>query len=295
MMGRNMERGVVAIPAILNKLDGGFFVQRGILPEEINYYALYWDYISIPTTNFIHFGVWMENDLIDCGVLNRPQIHISRMSSAEYPRIHIKSQFKTLDKLRKDRSDIDWRIHQISDEVLMPELPTSLMSTNDCVRLSLDKLLPVPSREVHICDILEFKLRRKPELMALHAYCDDLYLEVINSADQNLLHAKNFEKLKLAIEDLDKVSSERWQFPIKFNLDVSPEFDISQSRAGIATIVSALNSPNPAETIGAGAVISVLEGFIKIKAEIRSFRKSVRKNNDFIYLSNAIKENIIKR
>ncbi|HDH1504687.1 TPA: hypothetical protein PIU42_000144 [Klebsiella quasipneumoniae subsp. similipneumoniae] len=290
-----MERGVVAIPAILNKMADGFSTQRGILPEEINYYALYWDYISIPTNNFINFGVWMENDLIDCGILNRPQFRVSHMNSAEYPRFHIESQFKTLDMLRKDRSDIDWRIHQISDEVLMPKSSTSIMSTSDSVRLSLDRLLPVPSREVHICDILEFKLRRKPELMALHAYCDDLYLEVVNSADQNLLHAKNFEKLKLAIEDLDKVSSEGWQFPIKFNLDISPEFDISQSRAGIATILLALNSPNPAETIGTGAVISVLEGFVKIKAEIRSFRKPSRENNDFIYLSNAIKEKIIKR
>lgn len=295
MMGRNMERGVVAISAILKKIEGGFSPQRGLLPEEINYYTLYWDYISIPTNNILHVGVWMENDLIDCGVLNRPEFKVSRMTSAEYPRFHIQLQFKALDKLRKERSDIDWRIHQISDEVLMPKPSNSIMSTNDCVRLSLDRLLPVPSREVHICDILEFKLRRKPELMALHAYCDDLYLEVINSADQNLLHAKNFEKLKLAIEDLDKVSSEGWQFPIKFNLDISPEFDISQSRAGIATILSALNSPNPAETIGAGAVISVLEGFVKIKAEIRSFRKSSRGKNDFIYLSNAIKENIIKR
>ncbi len=290
-----MKRGVVAIPAILEKYKAGFNLERSIFPEEVNYYALYWDYIAMPTNNFMEINVWMQDELVDCGLLIRPKLNYSDMSMDKFADFYIESQFLVLDELRRDRFEVDWRAHQIGNDVLMPASLAESSALKNNIRLSLDRLLPVPSGEVHLHDILEFKLRRKAELIALHTYCDDLYLEIVNSADKNLLHAKNFEKLKLAIEDLDKVSSEGWQFPIKFNLDISQEFDISQSRAGIATMLLALNSPNPVENIGAGAVISVLEGFVKIKAEIRSFRKSSRINNDFIYLSNAIKEDIIKR
>jgi hypothetical protein len=87
-----------------------------------------------------------------------------------------------------------------------------------------------------------------------------LYFEIINSDDPTLQAARTFHKAKQAISDLEKLNAEGWRSPIKFDLDISPEFDLSDIRAGIATILGAFSSPHVLETVTAGAVIAVLEG-----------------------------------
>ncbi len=130
------------------------------------------------------------------------------VSSDTYISELVDAQFYALNFLRGKESDTDWRIHQLGDEVIYQESESIELVRRECIRLELFGMLPVPDESVHLHDILEFKLRRKSELVALHSYCDELYLEILNSADPNLLRARSFSKLKKAIEDLDKINNE---------------------------------------------------------------------------------------
>lgn len=285
-----MIRGVVALPLeIRQEENGGFFGRGGISPLDLNYFALYWDRISVPNNRFLGTHLPNEDVLIDCGVLDRPMMDIGpRFNSNDFPKILAEAQIGLVDKLRKMDKYSYWNIHQKGDDAV---LVSERGVVKETVRLELNNLLPVPSAAIHIHEILEFKQRRKDELEALHSYCDDLYFEVIKSADPCLQAAKSFTNLKQAIENLDRLNSEGWRSPIKFNLNISPEFDLSQVRAGLATIISALHTPHPLETVVMGSVIGLIEGSIKIAPKLQKMREG--ENKSLVYVANAKREGLV--
>ncbi|KEY42688.1 DUF6236 family protein [Pantoea agglomerans] len=285
-----MIRGVVALPfEIRQEKDGGFWGCGGISPLDLNYFALYWDKISVPDNNFLGFRLPNEDVFIDCGVLERPMMNIGgRFHSNDFPKFLAEEQIGLVDKLRRMDKSSYWSIHQKGDGAV---IATERGVVKETVRLELSNLLPVPSADIHIHEILEFKQRRKDELEALHSYCDDLYFEVINSADPCLQAAKSFNNLKQAIENLDKLNSEGWRSPIKFDLNISPEFDFSQVRAGLATIISAFNTPHPLETVIMGSVIGLIEGSIKIAPKLQRMREG--ENKSLVYVANAKREGLV--
>ncbi|MDC5950650.1 DUF6236 family protein [Proteus mirabilis] len=179
-----MQRGVVVSSELItrNKNDSGFTIQRTINPVEMNYLALYWDKIVIPSNNIIYTGVANEEVFMDSGVLERPRYSVNgSFNTDDYPDLQVRLQSKTVDTLREKNPSSDWRIHQFGGDFLSRD---SFFS--ESARVELANLLPVPSVDVHIHEILEFKERRKAELEALHSYSDDLYLEILNSGDPDL-------------------------------------------------------------------------------------------------------------
>lgn len=287
-----MKRGVVTTSGIFVKEGGALIVERMISQLELNYFSLYWDEVVMPENDQANFSYEPVNELLSCGVLKRLYFDCGGFSSDTYASEIVDLQFAALDVLRREENSTDWRLHQIGGELLYPENKSMNLVCKESIRLELLEVLPVPSTNIHIHEILEFKERRAPELIALHSYCDDLYLEVLNSADPNLQRAKSFFKLKKAIEDLDKLNKQEWQSPIKFNMDISSEFDISNIRAGYAALLSATQSPMPITTAIIGGAISVAEGFVKLKVELRRVRKTNGVNH-VAYLSNARREGII--
>lgn len=286
-----MERGVVALPFEIEKIERGFRTGDLLSPLQLNYFALYWDKISIPENAFYRSDVPNEKIFEDLGVLTRPMVNMgpSIESSEQFLKLYLLSQMKVADYLRNKDKTTAWSIHQGGSN---PLLLANGSVSKETVRLELENLLPVPGADVGLHEILEFKMRRASELEALHSYCDELYFEVINSGDPQLQAAKTFSKLKQAIEDLEKLNSEGWRSPIKFDLDISPEFDLSDCRAGIATIIGAFASTHVFETVTTGAVIAVLEGFVKIKPKLQSLRKG--QNDNLAYISRARKEGVYK-
>ncbi|QGU16397.1 hypothetical protein GNG27_17655 [Leclercia sp. 119287] len=285
-----MERGVVALPFEVHQRDQGFITGDALSALQLNYFALYWDKITIPKNIF--FGMQLPNEDVfeEVGLLTRPLVDVGSVMSVEnFPRIHLSTQAQVTDHLRKVDKSTAWSIHQTGDNSL---LFADQSVSKETVRLELENLLPVPGPNVAIHEILEFKHRRKDELQALHSYCDELYFEIINSGDPTLQAAKTFTKLKQAISDLEKLNVEGWRSPIKFDLDISPEFDLSDIRAGIATILGAFSSPHVLETVTAGAVIAVLEGFVKIKPRLQSMRNGA--NTNLAYISKARVEGVYK-
>lgn len=285
-----MERGVVALPYEVKPQVGGFSAGSMLSALQLNYFALYWDKISVPQN--CHFGVDLpkENIFLDAGLLTRPLINMgSAIDSEQFPKLYLLSQVHLADHLRKTDKTTAWSIHQTGDNSLL--LADGSIS-KQTVRLELENLLPVPGAEVNLHDILEFKYRRADELQALHSYCDELYFEIINSGDPSLQAAKTFSKLSQAIADLEKLNAEGWRSPIKFDLDISPEFDLSDFRAGIAIILNAFSTPHVLETVTAGTVVAMLEGFVKIKPRLQSMRNGG--NTHLAYISKARVEGIYK-
>lgn len=285
-----MERGVVALPFEIHEREGGFSTGNTLSALQLNYFALYWDKISIPENPFIRVKVPNQEVFEETGLLTRPMVSLTNsIDSTQFTNFYLSSQVMVADRLRGTDKLTSWSIHQIGDR---PLLLADGAVAKETIRLELDNLLPVPGVDVGIHEILEFKQRRTAELEALHSYCDELYFEIINSGDPQLQAAKSFTGLKKAIEDLEKLNAEGWRSPVKFDLDISPEFDLTACKAGFATILNAFHSPHVLETIALGTVLSVAEGFVKIKPKLQSVRKGG--NANLAYISKGRREGIYK-
>ncbi len=46
-----MKRGIVTAPGILNQINNGFKMERGLSLNELKYYTLYFDELVIPDNN----------------------------------------------------------------------------------------------------------------------------------------------------------------------------------------------------------------------------------------------------
>lgn len=266
-----MERGVVFSACELIKSDDGkgFRTGKWISPLEINYLALYWDKLVSPTNNIFHAEMKNEEDLIQCGLLTRPSFQRHGFFDGnEMTNFYAETHAKTIDILRHTEGLTDWRMHFLNDQII---LKPELSRPSEVIRFELANLLPIPTENIHLHEILEFKQRRKPELIALHEYLDSLYSEIISSSDINLQRAKSLSNLKTAIMDLDRLNAEVWRSPIKFSISTSFEFDLTQIYGGIAGAALAVNGPHPYDILGGlGSVISVLGGCIKITPQLQN-------------------------
>lgn len=268
-----MERGVVfSACELLKTEDGtGFSTGQWISQLELNYLSLYWDKLVSPTNNFFHAGLKDEDELIRCGLLTRPLYQLQgTIHSGEMADIYAETHAKTIDILRNTEGSTDWRMHFLNEQVnLKPEFAKS----TEVVRFELANLLPVPAENVHLHEILEFKERRKPELIALHEYLDELYNEVMRSGDVNLQRAKALSNLKQAIFDIERLNKEGWRSPIKFSISTSFEFNLAQVLG-----VASTGIPHPYDVMGGlVSVAYILGGCIKIKPQ---FQSVLAKGND---------------
>lgn len=287
-----MERGVVFTRSELIKIAGGRGFQTGksISRLDINYFLLYWDRLVSPTNNILHFGLPCEEELKRLGKLEVPHFSVGGMEDSFYADFDALSQTRTLDLMRKRHKSTDWRIHSLNEELNFSDSESIVKQT---LRFDLCNLLPVPSMDVNLNEILEFKERRSDELIALHSYIDELYLEVINSGDFELSKARAFNGFEKALADLEALNSEGWRSPIKFDISSSFEFDLSQVMTAATAGIAAMNSEHPLAMLSVGAVASVLGGFIKVTPKMQSVLKDGNKN--LAYLSKARVEGVIAK
>lgn len=284
-----MKRGVVSAPnEIIPLQDGsGFKSGRNLNEIDINYFTLYWDKLVIPTNNIVNFGLPNENDLISCGVLQRPSFLSENMHSRDFPNFYADMQIHTIDLLRRQNKDVDWSMHFTGQEISLPKEKAGLSQT---IRMELFGLLPVPTADTHLHEILEFKQRRSSELESLHAHLDSLYLEVMSSGDVNLQKTKSLAGLKSSISDIDKLNNEGWRSPIRFDISTSFEFDLYQVYTAAAAAMLANQQSSLMTTVGFGS-LAYLAGSIKIKPVFQNLRKGGDKS--LSYLAKAHSEQII--
>lgn len=288
-----MERGVVFSACELLKTEGGkgFCTGKWISALEINYLCLYWDKLVSPTNNVFHAGFKNEDELIYCGILTRPIYRRHGLFDGDaMTSFYAETHAQTIDILRHMEGSIDWRMHFLNEQI---NIATELSRTSEVIRFELANLLPVPTEETNLHDILEFKERRKPELIALHEYLDELYFEVKQSGDINLQRAKTLSNLKKAIIDIEHLNQETWRSPIKFSISTSFEFDLTQAFGAFSGVMLAVNGPHPYDVLGGiGSIFSVLGGCIKINPQIQSVL--IHGNDKLAYISKSKLEKIVQ-
>jgi hypothetical protein len=128
--------------------------------------------------------------------------------------------------------------------------------------VELHRAIPVPKHDVPLTEILEFRQRRRDELILLRHQLESFVAEIEGSADKSIALQKCVAELDQACSNLLAVGKE-WQFPvylsnIKASFSLSPQKFLPAVAGGWAM---GLPYGLPAATAVAGAfgAISTLE------------------------------------
>lgn len=285
-----MERGVIASPGIITIHGDGFTMERSISPQEVRYYAMYWDKVVIPGSNLVYIGIPEEDLLIESGVIERPRVQFSgRWSGVDVGRSFAIAQATVAEKLIQEDKSTDWVIHQIGTDL---SVPSDYRDRRNALRFELVNLLPVPSADVPIVDVLEFKYRRADELNNLHSKIESAYLEALKSPDPDLSERLAISELSEAIRDLQKASSERWNRTSQFDFSVDLNIDgghlIQSMAAGavIDTLTHGLHIP-------IATVIGGIASMLRFKAGYTTSFRPAANQDKLAYLSHARDERLL--
>jgi len=282
-----MLRGVIASALQFGSGEnsGGVTLNSSSVP--LRYLTLYWDKVVIPDSKIIHFELPNQDILIDAGVVLRPIASVK--NSVAGPAEILQAQSHIAQELIESDIETDWAIHQVGISFVFPP---EFQKETRTVRVNLQKTLPVPPDDVPFEDILDFKDRRKDELKGLHEHLDELYLEVLRSPDPSLSGKAAIAKFRASLDDLQKVSDERWKSTRKYDLSV----DLNVDGAKLVTAAAAGAAFNFYAASALAIPLSALGGLIsciKVGAKVSQSFEPAKNKTKLGYLLKAQSEEII--
>lgn len=283
-----MERGIISSPTALHISPSGVKRGKSLSLDDLRYYSLYWDRLVIPTAGDIHELVPQEEGFISSGVLERPisskyNNKITRMDS----KIVLDMQSEVAEQYMNDKNT-DWVVCQPSSDIILPEQYSVNRNT---LRIELSNCLPVPTGNVNVHDILEFKLRRRNEFVAMHEQLDALYEQVLLSPDQSLASKKAISNLKETIKNLDKVTQESFRLFTK--RDLSTLFNLFGKELGKGLIIDTVSASLTGTALPVATVSNAINATIQIGIQSTKIFRPAEKNLKLAYLTSANKEGLM--
>ena len=177
-------------------------------PDELRFSLLFWDQLEYPDNWLIHTQGPDEGFLIEVGVMQRTQAPRFSGSAGDIMRASYISVFRTLDE--KEPGVWSLATGERSISFLDRELD---VGRGALVRLH--RAIPVPSRDVALQDILEFRRKRRDELIALRVHLEDVYQRIVKAGDGDLSMNSELNKLDQALASHLKASRE-WGVRLKW-------------------------------------------------------------------------------
>lgn len=273
------KKGIVLSPPFTPLPAGGIRCGGDPSPLDLRKYLMYWDEIDCPTNNLIHISSPDIDYLEQAKVLKRTNVVFQGSVNSGQGEFFVAAQEAALMENQKNEPG-SWTIAQLSGVPFYTQSHSGI-----AVDFELYGMLPIPSEDTPLADILEFKIQRRDELIAFRNYLDDIYQKIISSAD--IPRAKNTEiaRLELAINDLNKVLNESGMRRVvtnlrnTINLDFSGILGVGLGAVGVASLINM--SPLLLGMASAGVVVGyksiAMPGAAKCPTQF-SYLNSVRQN-----------------
>lgn len=272
-----MSRGIVITPRFT--FDGRTLsLHGGFAPVSLRQYLLYWDKIDWPDNNIIGFrdDAPEFSFLKQAGVLERTMVRFTAFSgNAGYALLQM--QVLALEA-RNTNEPGAWSLAQQS--ALLASSPEGTVDTRT-IEVELYSAIPVPSEDVPLHDVLEFKQRRNSELLQFRAAMDELYQETIRSADIPRAKLQAQDHLERAVRDLNEVFGE------SFVRRLLASFKVELNVPNIATLAIAGSAAASSFgfSIGVGAAAGAISAAVKFDmAQIRKGANIPERLRDYAYL-----------
>lgn len=248
-------RGLILSPPVTINGDS-ISTHGGLDAQDLRFALTYWDRLALPDNNVISFGAPPEAQYLeDCGVLRRPRVRFSGLTSGAYAVYQTQELALTLYEQEDEGA---WSIHEGINSVKR----VGVEAKQDGTLIQLLNAVPVPGPDVPLAEILEFKARRRDELLHFREHFDALSSNISSSDTMEEELAKTLKEIDESCANLLKVTRE-WQFPVKLtdtkaflNFDIGnafkaagsayaaslKSFGLSQTSSTIAAVGAAIAS-----------------------------------------------------
>ncbi len=243
-------KGIVISPPMTIGQDGSLSARGGIDPVELRRAVLFWDRINKPK-NFIDLGLSSdEKFLLNCGILDELEIRADSVSGPAgliYAHLHM-AAFSELEK----REPGLWAMSEGDNSFNLQA--GGIFSDARGALVELHRAIPLPTQDVPLAELLNFKEKRRDEIIRLTLELDSLFSRVINAED------REFE-LGRAVRDIDQRCSDI----IAVGKEASIQFSLSDFTYGGSLEV---NSTNLLLSGAAGAIMGTTFGLPIVGAAI---------------------------
>ncbi len=275
--------GIMLVPTFYqNGTDPSVTIAAELSADQLRFALCFWDRIAWP--RIPHIPQSDNADIVflrNAGVLTRPEATWQpNLTSAAHSLAE--SYFKIYQELARKEvgrwslsAAAEFDIQSILGEVLVPD---------QGITVSLHRAIPIPTSDVALHDLLEFKQKRDSELLALRAELDDYKQLIAKSTDRAQTYAIQKDRIDAACVDLLVVSREA-QLPVCIS-DMSMTFEmngggIAPAIAAAAALPNAFNFDH-VQTLLASLGLFVASG-IKLTATFGT-RKAALKKSPFRYV-----------
>jgi hypothetical protein len=279
------KRGlIISNPIKLDVKNNSVQGHGGLNPSELRFSLLYWDKLARPDSNIFRFGGGDdENFLISAGILACPMIFHQGGNAAS---VLLDTFISAMNQLEASEPGV-WSLSQGEQSLFLENYPDNF-SDKSGISVKLIRSIPIPSDDVPLAEILEFKEKRRDELNILHAHINNLSTKISLSNEVPAEMEKTIKDIDRACADLLKVSSE-WQQPVHIgDLKASINFNGFKT-LGAAGAAWKLIEPYGLPAATAAAVATGVISAIDIKADI-GFRSIKRTKTPYHYAWQAHRE-----
>lgn len=213
-------RGLVVSPPIEVQGTRLFAKSSNLDPQELRFALLFWDRLVWPSSRAIHFASGPDEAFLqEAGVLSRSEYTVFGDGAQGIAR----GQIQAYQDLERSQPGA-WALAQGENSLLWKE---GLTDEGKGTLVELHRAIPVPKQDVPLAEILEFRQRRRDELILLRHHLESLVSEIEGSVDKPSALQKRIAEVDQACANLLTVGKE-WQFPVylsnfKASFSLSPQ------------------------------------------------------------------------
>lgn len=205
-MGLN-ERGLVISCPIRAERDGSFTPYVAWDDQELRFALLFWDKLDAPDSNITSIGT--ENreiaPLRDLGVLKSTRVEMAMPrapAAKDLAGLVLRARTRAFEILDTNEPGV-WSVEAGDHSV---SFQASDLHAGGGAFIRLYGAIPVPASSVPFGAILEFKAKRRAELLALRYQLDALYRSVHAAGDGDLALDSEIAQLERTISDYIRVA-----------------------------------------------------------------------------------------
>jgi hypothetical protein len=212
------HRGLVVSNPL--EINGSKLVSKSsnLDPQELRFALLFWDRLVWPSSRAVHFASGPDEVFLEStGVLTRPEYTVYGDVAQGIAR----GQIQAYRDLELSEPGV-WAIAQGENSFLLKD---GLAFNEEGVLVELHRAIPVPKHDVPLAEVLEFRRRRRDELLLLRHQLESFASDIEGSADRSFaLHTRVLE-LDKACANLLRVGKE-WKFPVHLS-NLKASFSLS--------------------------------------------------------------------
>lgn len=243
---------------------------------------LYWDKIDFPQNNIIRVESSDIEFLKQAGVAQTTQIRVDM--SGEMATLYVAAQFAAFHQLNNNNPNM-WTLGQHTKEFsgLSSEITKAQLA-----EIEINGVLPTPPDDTPLADILELKQKRLDEFRALRIAVDELYDEVLKSAQMPRAKSAAIYRLLTVIKDIRSCVDQSWldrlKSSVKFDFNIPTV--VAAAWGGDAVASSVFPGLEPIGA-AAGAMLSTIKFESKLGFVLKNLPENSKSFAYLYYVENA--------